>query len=116
MIGSHHRPSRAVVLLGVIVLKEKIRPGQWAAIGLAGVGVLYLTFSYGSLPWIALTLAFSFAFYGLVKKTAPLNSIQGVTLETGILFLPSIGWLIFSGIIILTFVTHRIGIFPRFSK
>jgi chloramphenicol-sensitive protein RarD len=84
------------VLMGVIILKEQIRPWQWAAIGLAASGVLYLTFSYGSLPWIALTLAFSFGFYGLVKKTAPLNSLQGVTLETGILFLPSIGWLIIS--------------------
>ena len=84
------------VLLGVIILKEKIRTWQWMAIGLVAVGVLYLTFSYGSLPWIALTLAFTFAFYGFVKKTAPLNSIQGLTLETGILFLPSIGWLIFS--------------------
>ncbi|NIW45863.1 MAG: EamA family transporter, partial [Gammaproteobacteria bacterium] len=58
----------------------------------------YLTISYGSLPWIALTLAFSFGFYGLVKKTAPLNSMQGLTLETGILLLPSIGWLVFSDV------------------
>lgn len=86
------------VLLGVLILKEEIRPWQWAAIGLAAVGVLYLTISYGSLPWIALTLAFSFGFYGLVKKTAPLNSMQGLTLETGILLLPSIGWLVFSDV------------------
>jgi len=84
------------VLLGVVILKERIRPWQWVAIGLAAVGVLYLTVSYGSLPWIALTLAFSFGFYGLTKKLAPLNAIQGLTLETGILFLPSVGWLIFS--------------------
>lgn len=84
------------VLLGVILLKEQIRPWQWVAIGLAASGVVYLTITYGSLPWIALTLAFSFAFYGLVKKTAPLGSIHGLTLETGILFLPSVGWLIFS--------------------
>lgn len=86
------------VLLGVMVLKEKIRKWQWVAIGLAALGVLYLTISYGSLPWIALTLAFSFGFYGLVKKTAPLNSIQGLTLETGILFVPSIAWLLYSDI------------------
>lgn len=84
------------VLLGVVLLKEQIRPWQWVAIGIAAVGVLYLTVSYGSLPWISLTLAFSFGFYGLVKKTAPLNAIQGLTLETGILFLPSVGWLVFA--------------------
>lgn len=87
------------VLLGVILLKEQIRTWQWIAIGLAAVGVLYLTISYGTLPWIALTLAFSFGFYGLVKKTAPLNSIQGLTLETGILFLPSVAWLIYSDVV-----------------
>lgn len=86
------------VLLGVIILKEQIRPWQWVAIGMAAAGVLYLTISYGTLPWIALTLAFSFAFYGLVKKTAPLNSIHGLTLETGILFLPSIALLIYSDV------------------
>lgn len=86
------------VLLGVVILKEKIRLWQWVAIGIAALGVLYLTISYGNLPWIAVTLAFSFGFYGLVKKTAPLNSINGITLETGILFLPSLGWLLFSNI------------------
>ena len=56
--------------------------------------MLYLTLSYGSLPWIALTLAFSFATYGLVKKTAPLGSLYGLTLETGILFLPALAYVI----------------------
>ncbi len=59
-------------------------------------GVLYLTFAYGSLPWVALTLAISFGFYGLVKKTAPLGALHGLTLETGILFLPALGFLLFS--------------------
>jgi len=58
--------------------------------------VLYLTFAYGSLPWIALTLAVSFGLYGLVKKTAPLNSLHGLTLETGILFIPALGFLAYS--------------------
>ena len=84
------------VLMGVIILKETIRTWQWVAIAIAAIGVLYLTVSYGTIPWIALTLAFSFGFYGLMKKTAPLNSINGITLETGILFLPSLGWLIFA--------------------
>lgn len=84
------------VLIGVIVLHERLRPGQWVPIGLATAGVLYLTVVYGSLPWIALTLAFSFGIYGLVKKTAPLGSFQGLTLETAILFLPALGYLAFA--------------------
>jgi chloramphenicol-sensitive protein RarD len=83
------------VLMGVIFLREHLRPWQWVPIGLAAVGVLYLTFAYGSLPWIALTLAFSFAIYGLVKKTAPLGPLYGLTLETGILFIPAVGFLVY---------------------
>jgi chloramphenicol-sensitive protein RarD len=77
------------VLLGVLFLHERLRPWQWAPIGLAALGVLYLTFSYGQLPWIALALAFSFGLYGLVKKTAPLGSLHSLTLETAILFIPA---------------------------
>jgi chloramphenicol-sensitive protein RarD len=84
------------VLLGVVFLRERLRPLQWLPIGMAAAGVFYLTFAYGSLPWVALTLAFSFGFYGLVKKTAPLGALHGLTLETGILFLPALGFLLFS--------------------
>ena len=84
------------VLMGVIILREKLRPAQWVPIGLAAAGVLYLTLLYGSLPWIALTLAFSFGLYGLVKKLAPLGSLYGLTLETGVLLLPMAGYLIFA--------------------
>jgi chloramphenicol-sensitive protein RarD len=84
------------VLLGVVFMRERLRPLQWVPLGLAAVGVLYLTFAYGSLPWVALTLAISFSFYGLVKKTAPLGALHGLTLETGILFLPALGFLIYS--------------------
>ncbi len=84
------------VLLGVVFMRERLRPLQWIPIGLAALGVLYLSFGYGSLPWIALTLAFSFGFYGLVKKIAPLSSMPGLTIETGILFLPAFGFLIYS--------------------
>jgi len=86
------------VLLGVIFLRERLRPLQWLPVGLAAVGVLYLALVYGSLPWIALTLAFTFGFYGLVKKTAPLGSLYGLALETGILFLPALGYLLLTGI------------------
>jgi chloramphenicol-sensitive protein RarD len=84
------------VLLGVLILGERLRPLQWLPIGLAGAGVLYLTFGYGTLPWVALTLAISFSLYGLVKKTAPLSALHGLTLETGILFLPALFFLLYS--------------------
>ena len=83
------------VLLGMILLKEKLRPFQWLPMGLAIIGVLYLTFAYGRLPWIALMLAFSFGFYGLLKKKSSLGSLYGLTLETGIMFLPALGYLIY---------------------
>src|SRR5512141_1335311 len=74
------------VLLGVIFLRERLRPAQWIPVVIASAGVIYLTAVYGRLPWIALVLAFSFGFYGLVKKLAPLGSLYGLTLETGIVF------------------------------
>jgi len=84
------------VLLGVIILHERLRRPQWIAVGLAAAGVIYLTLTYGSLPWIALTLAFSFGLYGLVKKMAPLGALHGLTLETGLLFVPMLLYLIFA--------------------
>ncbi len=84
------------VLLGVIILGEQLRSLQWLPIGLAALGVGYLAFTYGRLPWIALTLAVTFAIYGLVKKLAPLGSLYGLTLETGILFLPALAYLGYS--------------------
>lgn len=81
------------VLMGVLFLRERLRLAQWIAVVLAALGVLYLTFVYGRLPWIALLLAFTFGFYGLVKKIAPLGSLYGLTFETGILFLPALVYL-----------------------
>jgi chloramphenicol-sensitive protein RarD len=81
------------MLLGVAVLRERLRAAQWLCLGLAVAGVLYLTLTYGRLPWIALVLAVSFGLYGLVKKRAPLSPQYGLTLETGILFLPAAGTL-----------------------
>ncbi len=83
------------VLLGVVLLGERLRRWQWLPIGLATLGVLYLTFALGSLPWISLTLAFSFAIYGLIKKTAPLGPLRGLTLETGLLMLPAAIYLVY---------------------
>lgn len=73
------------VLLGVVVLRERLRPLQWVAVAIAGAGVAHLTFTYGAPPWIALGLAFSFAGYGLIKKRAPLPPLEGLFLETAIL-------------------------------
>ena len=83
------------VLLGVIVFRERLRGAQAAAVALAAAGVVYLTYLYGALPWIALGLAVSFGTYGLVKKKARLDSLRGLTLETGILFLPALALLVF---------------------
>lgn len=81
------------VLMGVLFLRERLRAAQWIPVILAAIGVAYLTIVYGRLPWIALSLAFSFGFYGLTKKLAPLGSLYGLTLETGILFLPAVIYL-----------------------
>ena len=73
----------------MIVFHERLRPMQWASVALAAAGVLYLTFALDALPWIALTLAATFGTYGLMKKIAPLGPVQGLTFETGILFIPA---------------------------
>jgi chloramphenicol-sensitive protein RarD len=83
------------VLLGVIFLRERPRGGQWLAIGVAAIGVTYLALSYGVVLWISLTLAFTFAFYALLRKTSSLNSWEGLTLETAVFFLPAFGYLFF---------------------
>ena len=74
------------VMLGYLVLKERLRPGQWAAIALAGAGVLWLTWQAGHMPYIALMLAASFGGYGLMRKTAKLGALEGLSFETMILF------------------------------
>lgn len=84
------------ITLGVVLLREKLRPWQWAPVILATAGVVYLTVTYGAPPWIALTLAFSFGLYGLVKKLAPLNAAHGLTLETGWLIVPALGYLLWA--------------------
>jgi len=83
------------VLMGVIFFKERLRFAQWIPVLLAAIGVTYLAFVYGRPPYIALSLALSFGLYGLVKKLSPLGSLYGLTIETGILFIPAFGYLIF---------------------
>jgi chloramphenicol-sensitive protein RarD len=70
------------VLMGTLVLHERLRPLQWGAVALAALGVLWLAAGTGSVPWIALALAATFATYGLLRKTAPLGALEGLTLET----------------------------------
>ncbi|MBW2288788.1 MAG: EamA family transporter RarD [Deltaproteobacteria bacterium] len=83
------------VLMGTLLLGEKLRPWQIAAVSLAALGVLWLTLSFGELPWISLVLAFSFALYGLVRKLAPVMPVVGFTLETAILAPLGLAYLLF---------------------
>jgi chloramphenicol-sensitive protein RarD len=73
------------VLLGVVVLRERLRRLQWVAVAIAAAGVAHLTRTYGAPPWIALGLAVTFGIYGLIKKQAPLPALEGLFLETIIL-------------------------------
>lgn len=82
------------VVLGVVFLKERLRKLQWLPVSLAAIGVIYLTIEHGSLPWIALVLAFTFGTYGLFKKIAPLPSVHGLAIETGAIFIPAVIFLI----------------------
>lgn len=70
------------VLLGYVILKEKLRPLQWLAVLLALGAVLWLTWVNGALPWIGLIIAATFGIYGLLRKTAQLGALQGLALET----------------------------------
>lgn len=75
------------VLLGVVVLRERLRPLQWVALGVSAIAVLVIAIGYGAFPWIALTLAFSFGLYGLVKKRVgpTADAVGGLTIETAVL-------------------------------
>jgi len=83
------------VLLGMIVLKERLRRLQVAAVLLAAGGVMILTVHYGRLPWIALTIACSFGLYGLIRKVAPVGSAEGLTVETLLLTVPGLVYLLY---------------------
>ena len=74
------------VLIGFVFLHERPRPIQWMAVALAAAGVMWLTVQAGRLPWVALALAITFGIYGLLRKLAPLGALEGLTLETLVLF------------------------------
>ncbi len=87
------------VLLGVLVLRERLRRVQWLAVALAAAGVVWLTLAAGRLPWIALVLACSFGLYGLMRKTASLGAIEGFAVETMLLApiaVPALVWWTFA--------------------
>ncbi len=82
------------VLLGVVLLSERLTRAQWTAVALAAIGVGYLTLMAGGLPWIALTLACSFACYGLLRKVVKVESLPGLAIETLLLVPLAIGYLL----------------------
>ncbi|MET9851850.1 EamA family transporter RarD [Streptomyces sp. NPDC006450] len=85
------------IALGVLVLGERLRRTQWAAVGIAVAAVLVLAVGYGRPPWISLILAFSFALYGLIKKQLGMGGLESLTAETVIMFLPALGYLLWLG-------------------
>jgi len=98
------------VALGVVVLGERLRRTQWAAVGLAAVGVVVLTADSGQVPWIALVLASSFGTYGLVKKIVGVPAVEGLVVETAVLMPVALGYVIVGGVVgATTFTTHGGG-------
>jgi chloramphenicol-sensitive protein RarD len=81
------------VVIGVVVLKERLNRAQWSAVGIAALGVLWLALRHGEWPWISLALAFSFAFYGLIRKLAAVDAMPGLAIESLFLLLPALAWL-----------------------
>ncbi|AKN69497.1 protein rarD [Streptomyces sp. PBH53] len=82
------------IAMGVLILKERLRRVQWAAVAIGFAAVLVLTIGYGRPPWISLCLAFSFAVYGLVKKKVALGGVESLAAETAVQFLPALGYLL----------------------
>ncbi|MDK9496492.1 EamA family transporter RarD [Streptomyces katrae] len=86
------------IAIGVLVLGERLRRAQWAAVGIGLAAVLVLSVGYGRLPWISLTLAFSFAAYGLIKKKLDMGGLESLAAETALQFLPALGYLVWLGV------------------
>ncbi|WP_416427223.1 EamA family transporter RarD [Pseudomonas sp. App30] len=84
------------VVLGMLLLGERLRRLQWLAVGLAAVGVAQQVWLVGSLPWVSLALALSFGFYGLIRKQAPVAALPGLVVETWLLVPLALGWLAFN--------------------
>src|SRR6195952_468868 len=85
------------ILLGVVVLHERLNRVQWTAVAIASLAIVVLTVDYGRLPWIALTLAMSFAGYGFIKKQVSVGALESLTIETSVLAIPALITLIVLG-------------------
>ncbi|MFE5767678.1 EamA family transporter RarD [Streptomyces sp. NPDC056485] len=85
------------IAIGVLLLGERLRRAQWAAVGIGVAAVLVLAIGYGRPPWISLVLAFSFATYGLIKKKLNMGGVESLAAETALLFLPALGYLLWLG-------------------
>jgi chloramphenicol-sensitive protein RarD len=78
------------IVLGVVVLGERLRPAQWVAVAIGAAAVLVIAIDYGRPPWIALVLAFSFGMYGFCKKRADVGAADSLAVETGVQFIPAL--------------------------
>ncbi|MFJ3201760.1 EamA family transporter RarD [Streptomyces sp. NPDC086989] len=85
------------IAIGVLVLGERLRRAQWAAVGIGVAAVLVLAIGYGRPPWISLVLAFTFAAYGLIKKKLNMGGVESLAAETALLFPPALGYLLWLG-------------------
>ncbi len=82
------------VLLGMLILGERLRRLQWLAVALAALGVMQQLWQVGSIPWVSLVLALTFSFYGLIRKQAPVAALPGLVVETWLLLPLALGWLL----------------------
>ncbi|MFP8886921.1 MULTISPECIES: EamA family transporter RarD [Streptomyces] len=85
------------IAFGVLLLRERLRPAQWVAVGIGALAVGVMTVAYGRLPWLSLALAVSFALYGLIKKGVRLDGVASFGAETAVQFLPAVAFLVFLG-------------------
>jgi chloramphenicol-sensitive protein RarD len=83
------------IAFGVVLLRERLRPAQWTAVGIGALAVVVLAVGYGQVPWLSITLAFSFATYGLIKKHVKLEGVESFSTETAMQFLPALGFLVY---------------------
>ncbi|WP_079166514.1 EamA family transporter RarD [Streptomyces oceani] len=83
------------IAFGVLLLRERLRPAQWTAVGIGALAVIVLTVGYGQVPWLSLSLALTFATYGLLKKRVKLDGVESFSAETAMQFLPALGFLLY---------------------
>jgi chloramphenicol-sensitive protein RarD len=83
------------IAFGVVLLRERLRPAQWTAVGIGALAVVVLAVGYGQVPWLSIALAFSFATYGLIKKHVKLEGVESFSAETAMQFLPALGFLVY---------------------